>query len=239
MEGGALSEGGFKEWGRDYVLFCHITSYVKEEKHPDLLSRKGGGGFPYFVVMNEKGNVLAKHEWPRPRSVEGFTSTAKEAEDFQRKLDDLKKKAAAGDMDAKVEYFEIRMDLAWIGLKEARAEMKNLRLTKAQREDLEEKLVNMEVNEILGGVTGDKKTQIEAGKKFAELEKVGRIPTEVNEIMAFWIYMMDYAESRKDAKLFEKALEALKKKFGDNPRAKPFLQKKEGVLTELREKGDE
>ena len=109
----------------------------------------------------------------------------------------------------------------------------------AEREDLEEKLVNMEVTEILGGVTGDKKTQIEAGKKFAELEKVGRIPTEVNEMMAFWILMMDYAESRKDAKLFEKALEALKKKFGDNPRAKPFLQKKEGVLTELREKGDE
>ena len=50
MERGALSTAEFKEFAKDYILFCHITSMVEGEKYPKLLQEKGGRGFPYVAV---------------------------------------------------------------------------------------------------------------------------------------------------------------------------------------------
>ena len=242
MESGALSGEDFTEWSKDFVVFCHITSQVKEDKYPELLSQKGGGGFPYFVFLDETGVVLSKVVYPKRGQdfdMKWFKGSAgnaaREAKDLQWKLDDLKKKAAAGDMDAKVEYFEIRMDLGWLDLKEARADMKTLRLTKAQREDFEEKLLNMEVMEILEGVTRDKKTQIEAGKKFEAMQKAGRIPTAADAIGNFWSLLLSYAESGKDVALYEKGLNALKEKFGKDRRFRKWFAEREKVLQRLKD----
>ncbi len=105
MERGALSTAEFREFGKDYVLFCHITSRVEGEPYADLLSKKGGGGWPYLVAMDADGNVAAKHSGSR--SVEGFLATMKkglllkqlkrrgrdkdkrESPDYQENLDDI------------------------------------------------------------------------------------------------------------------------------------------------------
>ena len=52
----------------------------------------------------------------------------------------------------------------------------------------------------------------------------------------YYILMMKAAEDAKDAVIFEKAMNALKKKFGDNPNAKRFFEANEKKLEELKKK---
>ena len=41
------------------MLYCNITSQVKNDKDQDLLEKVGGDGFPHIAVMDAKGMLLA------------------------------------------------------------------------------------------------------------------------------------------------------------------------------------
>ena len=90
MEKGTLSEASFAEFGKQVVLFCHITSRVNGDPHQDLLQQKGGQGFPHLVFMNAEGEVVAQ---PQGRSAEAF---AKAHAAYLNCLE-LAKKLEAGD----------------------------------------------------------------------------------------------------------------------------------------------
>ena len=54
-----LSEPSFAEFGKQVILFCHITSHVKSDPYQDLLMKKGGHGWPHLAFLDAKGEVVA------------------------------------------------------------------------------------------------------------------------------------------------------------------------------------
>lgn len=236
VEGGTLSQDDFAEWGKEYVLFCHITTQVKEDKHQDLLGKKGGRGFPHIVMMNSAGAVLAVHEGSR--DVSGFTQTATVAKGTAAELEGLDKKVAAGDKAAQLELFELQMELGHLSLDEARAHMAKLTLDDAQKKKFNGMIANLEVDSILATVTRDKATRIAAGAKFAAMLAKGVVPAGEGQKEGYWILLLDHAEDVKDAGLFEKGLgsisEFLKGKYGDHPGVKQFLEGKQEILEGLK-----
>ena len=213
------------------MLFCHITSNVKEEKDQKLLSQKGGGGFPYVVFMDADGNVTAK--LAGQRTVDGFGQTAEKAKAFA----ELKKKADGGDKAAKHDYFLQALELSHFAADVARKKMTEVELTAEEKEKVESKCLDLEVSDALASITEDKETRLAAGKKFAEMKKAGRIAKSDQTVQPFWILMMDYAESQKDAALYEEGLNAMKEKFGaqmNNPKVKEWFATREETLAKLK-----
>lgn len=223
----------FAKWSKGYVLFCHITTHLATEKYDQLLSEKGGNGFPYLVFMDSEGNVIARHEGSRDAA--GFAETGKKAQAFL----DLQKKAAKGDRAAKIDLLIAQLELGHLKMDEAQGKLKELgELSKEQKAKVDGLLVGAEVQEILKTVKrGDKPSAIEAGKKFYEMNKAKRpAPMGDNEFQGYWILMMDYAESQKDAAVFEAGLEALKARYGSNIRAE-FVRMNEERLKKIKDAG--
>jgi hypothetical protein len=179
--------------------------------------------------MDAEGNVLAKHR--AARTVDALSKTAEEAKAFI----DLKAKADAGDKEAQVELFFKQLELNHLTAAAARRRLDEMKdLPANRRQEAADRIVDLEIDEIVGEVTQDKNTRIEAGRKFAEMNKAGRVPKSEEYFQAYWILMLDYAESVPDAGLFEKALGALKEKYGSNPQAATFFKQKEETLRRLR-----
>lgn len=219
------------KFGADYVLFCHITTQIQGEKHGNLLSERGGNGFPHIVFMDSEGALIAVHEGAR--SAEEFAKTGGKAKAFL----DLKKRAEGGDAAAKAGLIIARLELRQLKAGEAREQIKGVTFTPAQQSKLDGLLNDAAIREILEGLkTRDKAAMLAVGKKFYEHMKAGKpAPTGDSEIQAYWILMMDYAESRQDAGTFEVALAGLRGKFGAVASAKPFFDKKEAILKQLKE----
>ncbi len=223
----------FVKFSRDYVLFCHITSRVPGEKHGNLLSEKGGRGFPHMAALDSDGNVIAVHQGRRDPS--GFAETMKAASRFM----DLVKKAEAGDKAAKFEVLVHRLKMGSLSGPEAEKAAGELGpLSKEQQKTLEGLLADAAVRGVLEGMTRDPNSRLEAGKKFLEMKKAGKpAPSGEREFQVYWILMMDYAEKQKDAATFEEALKALKARFGNSSQAQKFFKDKEEALRKLKEEG--
>ncbi len=220
------------KFGKDYVLFCHVTSRVPGAKHDNLLSEKGGQGFPHLVAMDSNGDVLAEHEGAR--DVPAFEKTMGKAREFVA----LRKKADAGDKGAKFKVLVHRMKMGSVPADEAEKAAKEIGpLSAEQEKELQGLLADAAVRDVLKEVKPDPASRLEAGKKFLEMKKAGKpAPTGESESQAYWILMMNYAESQKDTATFEEGLNALKAKFGQNPQAQKFFQTQEEKLKKLREK---
>jgi len=217
------------KFSKDYVVFCHITTQIDGEKHGDLLEQKGGQGFPHIVFMDSDGKVLAEHQGDR--SADGFAKTGQQAKDYIT----LKAKAEKGDKAAKIDFIIVQLSLGQLKAPEAEAKIKEAGTpSKEQMAKLEGELVNASVMDIVKTVE-DEVTAKAAGKKFYEFEKAGKPgPSGDQAIQPYYILMMQAAEAAKDAAIFEKALTALKKKFGDNPQAKRFFEANEKKLQEMK-----
>lgn len=219
----------FKAFAKDHVLFCHITSMVKGDAHPDLLEEKGGKGFPYLAFLDDDGNVIATVEGPR--TVAGFAESSKKAHAFL----ELKAKAAKGDGQAKIDFLTARLELGQLKPADARKQIDALgKLTPEQKAKLDGLLADAEVMEIASTVTDDKATQKAAAEKFLAMKKAGRVPSGEQASQMFWILIMNLAEAEKDAATFEEGLKALKAKFGNDPNVAAFFKKKEATLKKLK-----
>ena len=219
------------KFSKDYVLFCHITTQIEGEKYGDLLEQKGGQGFPHLVFMDAEGNVLAEHQGER--NADGFSKTGQKATEFIS----LKAKAEKGDKGAKIDFIIAQLSLGQLKPAEAEAKIKEAGgATKEQQAKLDGELVNASVVETMKTVE-DEDSAKAAGKKFYEAEKAGKPgPTSDQAMQPYYILMMKAAEEAKDAVIFEKAMNVLKKKFGDNPNARRFFEANEKKLEELKKK---
>jgi hypothetical protein len=228
MESGALSTAEFREFAKDYVLFCHITSRIEGEKYPTLLSEKGGRGFPYVVVMDAEGDVLAKHQGPR--TVEGFRATVGRAKDFQDLLarDDLTP-------EEQVDLFFMRLDLGHFDLETVRAEAEKLgELDEETQARVDDAILAMEIS---ANAPQRREDLAKSGKIYAEWYAKGKAPSEGRPLETFFVCILEYAYEQGDATLFEDALGKLRDAFGSNPRAAGFFQRQDQRLAELKAKG--
>lgn len=193
------------------MLFCHITSRVTEDKHQNLLSEKGGRGFPHLVFMDADGAVLAVHKGNRTAA--GFAETGRKAKAFQ----ELKAKAEKepDNVGVQFEFLKVQIELGMVTAAQARDRMAKLKLSPDQTKKLEDCLVDLDVMEIVKGLGRDKAAKLAAGKKFADWKKSGRTPKGDDAVGTFYSLIMDYAEEQKDAGLFEEAFNAVKTHFGD------------------------
>jgi len=222
------------KFSKDYVLFCHITTQIQGEKHGDLLEEKGGQGFPHIVFMDAEGNVLAVHE--QDRTAAAFAKTGEKAKAFVV----LKEKADKGDKSAKVELILVQLELGKLKPADAEKQLKEAgELTKEQRARFDAEIVNTMVMEIADAVDSEESAKA-AGKKFYDLQKAGKpAPTSEKAVQPYFILGMMAAKDAKDAAHFEKNLNILKAKFGENPQAKRFFAQKDKELAELKEAKEE
>lgn len=213
------------------VLFCHITTKIPGHKYDGLLSEKGGGGFPYLAFLNAEGDVVAKHQGPR--SIEGFQQTAKDAKLYV----ELKKKMDEGkaDLATKVDFLVVSAKLGNVSLADAQKQAKDLAgLSPDQQKKVDEALANLEIADILKTVRS-KDAQAEAGRKFFEMKKEGRVATFDGTIWGYWVCILTHAEAQKDAATYEEGLNALKAKFKDSAAYKKALEQFEKTLQSLKQ----
>lgn len=213
------------------MLFCHVTSRISDDKHQELLQQKGGNGFPYLVIMDESGAVLAK---VGNRSVAGFQAAVEQAQAIKTKLEAYAEKAAAGDSEAKLEMFKLNAQLGrFASIDEARKAASELGLDEdATRNLINENLGDMMIQQGLTGVS-DRATAV---KLCAEMAKQGvkptRGPTQV--FQTFWFLTAEYAQANKDLELMEKAFTELYAVLSAYPQARSVLTKMEETLKAMR-----
>jgi hypothetical protein len=231
VERGTLSEDAFARWSENYVLFLHVTSDVEGEPHPKLLEQKGGRGFPTFMFLDADGEVLEVHD--EARTVEEFGKTA----DRVQKFLELQRRAEAGDRPAKIELTLIQLERGKLSAAEARARLKDAgALSAAQQKRLDQAELSAMVQEELRTVTSELKTQVAAGKKFADWADAGRVPARDEDAAAFWSLILAYAEQEGQVERFEQALGLLREKFGSRPANKKWFEIKEKALQRLKQK---
>lgn len=200
---------------------------MKDAKYDDLLTQKGGRGFPYLVFLDAEGNLAGKHNLER--TVEGFTATGA----LVRALADAKKKGAAA------EEFVLKAELALVDAAGIRKNPKPEGATPEQVKRLDVALANAEVMEDIEGLRGqrDPSAGVTLGKKYAEWKTAGKVPTWPYSSQTFWMLLMDFAAADKNAALFEEGLNALRPKFEKLRGGPEWIQKKEEILKKLKEEG--
>jgi hypothetical protein len=214
-----LSTREFAEFGKEVVLFLHVTSHVEGRPHPDLLHEKGGDAFPYFAVLDADGTVVARHQGAP--SVAGFRATVAASTDYL----ELRDEAAAGDPDAKARLLIRRLEFGSLSHARAVAERAALtELTDEQAARIDRLLTSLEFVEIRAALRR-REDLPKAGAKLAVMKDHGRIPTG-RDAVDFWLIISFYAEEQHDAALFREVIDAL----ADNPlvrgRTKELLQRR-------------
>jgi hypothetical protein len=207
----------------------HITTHVEGDKYDKLLREKGGTGFPTLAFMDADGNVLAKHEGQR--SVAAFESSAAKAKEFL----DLKAKAEAGDRAARIELLKKQIDYRHFGAHEAKKRVDAIAdLDEAARKEFADRIVTLKVYEILSTVTRDTPTRVAAGKRYNEMRLAGEIPSGDREFQYFWTFLLEYAESVPDVKLFEEGVAAVEARWGTNARYRSWIDQVKAKMAELK-----
>ncbi len=223
-----LSTEDFAGFGSKVVLFSHITSRLPDAAYPNLLSEKGGSGFPYLAYLDAEGNVIGK---PAGRSVEAFQETLDgPVAEFLA----LQAKAADGDADAQRELFVRKVELGHFAgdPAAARARLEGMDgIDEATRERLGQALTEQEFQQILGSVS-DASQAAAAGAKVAEMFRAGRIATGSTSLY-YWFFLGSYAEDQKDAELLGAVVENLR----GNQRAARLLPRFEQALEALKKDG--
>ena len=199
LERGPLSEASFAEFGERAVLFCHVTSRVDDDPYQDLLSEKGGPGFPYLVMMDEQGDLLAKHSLMEMPSLDTIGAMIDKSVDFMA----LKAKADAGDKTAKIEVqlASIEMATSYENGKKAFEAAQKLEGFDAVSKDR----LDLEFNSVLEALprTDNQEELIRtAGKQLVAMREAGKIP-EGPMSLSFWGILMSYAELNHDMKMLD------------------------------------
>lgn len=208
LEDGMLADPGFVALGKQVVLFFHLTSLVREDDYQDLMQRKGGGGYPAVLFLDERGEVVGR---PTKATLAECLHT----------LDDLtrwreaKRKVDGGDKSARKALLLAELALGKVSAKDARARLKDAgTLSKDERARVELALVNLDAKELLeqcqtqGGLK-------EAGRKLVEMKQARRIPTEGWLPVRFWTALVDYGVEVRDWRLCEDAIAECRKGAAD------------------------
>ena len=208
VESGVLSTPEFKKFGESVVLFTHIESGL-QGKYAGLLREKGGIGVPYFLVLDDQGNVTAKVT--EGIDVKGFEQAVKAAGEFAALRQKTDKTA-----DEKVFVLTHEMDLGNLKLELAKDRVAALgNVSEAQKTQIDDAMMRLSITTAAAYDSGSRDRSLAAGKSFAEMWAAGREPKADELVGPFFIFILGHAEEVKDATLFERALEKLKGRFGD------------------------
>jgi hypothetical protein len=209
------------------VLFAHVTSHVEGDAYQNLLSEKGGRGFPFLAILDANGDVVAK---PASRDVAGFEAALADGAKFL----DLKAKEDPT-VDDRVDLLCLEIALGRLDLEQARESAAGIEgMSDAQKAKVADAILPLEIRSHMPKSRRPTPEERQAsGKAFAEMFKAGREPTDLRTLQPFFIFMLDYAEAEKDADLFKKALGKLEAAFADNPRATRFLDAQRARLEKL------
>lgn len=227
LERDVLSTPEFKKFGERVVLFVSVNSGLPAP-HADLLREKGGLEVPYILIMDEQGNVTAK---AGSYDVTGFESALEAGGDFAKLRSKADKTA-----DEKVYVLAREMDLGNLKLQLAKDRVAALgKVTDVQQKQIDESMFRLEVWTAVSDANGSYDRRRAAGKLFAELWAAGREPAAEELSRPFFILMLDHAEKTKDARLFRKALEKLKGRYGekDEEEWKEFFREQADRLKDL------
>ncbi len=183
--------------------------------------------------MNADGDVIGA---PQGRSVDAFEDGGKKAQKFL----ELKKKADAGDKKALAEVIVTELMDGRIKISEADKKLKGVDLSADQKKQIESIRPDAEVREIMQDVNPqDEAGALVMGKKFAERLKAGKANPNTPQMLQNYLgWIMKYAESEKDADLYEKGLTPFEAKFGSSqdPKAKAFFANAHKTLEKLKQK---
>lgn len=176
--------------------------------------------------MDADGNVLTGQ---RDRTVKGFEESLVKLSAWSG----LKKKADGGDKAAKAELVVVELEMGKLEADAAKAALKDL---PALKKDLQARfdvaLIGAEVATIMKGAQSREKAA-EAGRKFAEMLKAGRVP-KGDAALQFYPMIMLAAETDGDAALFETALKAMQAEHGEKPGIKRFFEQADKRLADLK-----
>jgi hypothetical protein len=188
--------------------------------------------------MDHDGNVLVEHEGDR--SVAKLEETGKKVPEQL----ELRKKAAAGDKDAKVKIAFADLEAGRMKGADAKKMLEGITLTDEQKAQLEKALVNAEVREIQSSYhptdqASFEKANEEITQKFLERLKAGKpLPTGEMECQTFWVLLMRHAEKTNDVKLYEQGCKALEARFGNDARFKNGLERMKKKLETMQKAAD-
>ncbi|MBI2933142.1 MAG: hypothetical protein HYY16_15975 [Planctomycetes bacterium] len=200
-----------------------MTSHVTTDPYPDLLSEKGGTGFPYLVILDAEGNPLSKVTGAR--TIEGFEQAAGKAKEFVK----FRALAERGDARAQCQILLARLEMGLLNAAEARREAAELKDVPSDlKTRLDGFLADFEVDDVL------REVRLEAGRRFLQMKKSGRVPQDGDKGDTFWSHVLEFAEDRSDGDVFEEALEAIKKIYGDQINQK-WVERQEQILKKIRE----
>jgi hypothetical protein len=224
LEKDVLSTPEFKAFSEGVVAFLHVNSGLGGP-HADLLREKGGLEVPYFAVLDDQGNVTAKVE---TRDVKGFEAAVKAGAEFAKLRAKADKTA-----DENVYVVTHEMDVGNLKLQLARERVAALgELTESQRKQVDASLFRLEVWTAVAEAYGSYDKSRAAGKLFAEMWAAGREPAGEELWRPFFMLVLHHAEKAKDAKLFAKALEKLRTRYGDSKESdwQEFFQDNDEIL---------
>ena len=230
MESGPLSSPEFKEFAKTAVLFAHVTSRVPGEKYGNLLTEKGGQGFPYLVVLDAEGEIIGK---PSGRSVDAFATCVKKADRFATL-------SAKGDLSTaeKVELLVAKIGLGKVDLAKAKTERDAIgKLGEDEAKQVADAIVDLEILDALK--TAAPKTPEAAaalGKRYYEMHQSGARPQGDDAYQPFYMLMIRHAEAESNPAIFEVALKAMKEKYGHMKQAAAFFQDLDKKFAALQEK---
>lgn len=164
-----------------------------------------------------------------PRTLAGFRATVDAAAEFQK----LVAKAEKGDPKAIRQVFERRIEQGSIDSAVARAKLEEFELSADERQTLEGKITDLEMNEIVS----KSRDQADAARKVAAMHEAGRIPSAAQAIN-YWFLLAKHGEQTGNSDLLATALAKFREGVGSNPRAQRQIEEFEKALEKLLDKQD-
>ncbi len=206
FEQSELLSAEFAAFAQDVVLFFHNTSGLAGDDD-ELLARVGGRNWPALFILDQQGQVVARHKGERTSA--NFKRLLDQAADNSNRLVELRQAQESGSGRAAASLLVLELDLGRVAPLAAYVRLARVTNLPAERRlELFAKIVKHEVGAIQITATNDHASQVAAGERFATMIREDRIPA-AKDALFFWYFAAVYAEEAKDAVLMNRAVAGL------------------------------
>jgi len=231
----------FKAWAKKNVVLLEVDFPRKKKQSAEVKARNralakkyGVRGYPTIIFMTPGGAAIGRSGYKRG----GPEVWTKNADEILAKgktflaLRDKEDKTT----DEKVELLETELGMGSLTAKEAKARKDAIEgLTAEQEASLTPKLTDLEIQELAKqNPPRSPESAADLGAKFHELFAAGRTPTSKKAIQPYYMCLLEYGLRDKKPEVVDASLAALRKAFGDNPRAKGFFDKQAKRIAEMK-----
>ncbi|MFN0207906.1 MAG: hypothetical protein ACKVS6_16485 [Planctomycetota bacterium] len=218
LESGPFLDPRFAQFGESFILYCHITSGVASRKYESLFKEKMGMGYPTILYLDSDGDVVYRHQ--AIRTIEGFESSAKEAQEFSR----LRKGAETGDPDAKLAFIIKQYDSNLIRPEELAPKIKDFtNLSPDSQRQLDELKFELELNDLYRKSNGKPELLAEAAQQILAMYDTKKIPQREKAKDFYYGVLSNYARAKKDITVFEIVIKEMAARAEKDDTKKPQL----------------